>query len=306
MRSFLPCWFVLLSVLIGPVAMAREGEPFVRNLYLSDDPRDEAPRVNVGDGRAATVLRFAQKVDPARTKMLGWEGWFEPLLVGGKLVVLMPLQKIPPEDRFLLMVTLADGTELPFTVTARESGWVDQQINVFPDRESPEAVRSRLTDAQQRERRLQEENERYRQEETSVDHALAQLLANGDIKYTPFKRRQKWRLKGDGADIDVEVLMSETVPKTAVLFTVMNKDRAASWKLSEARLSTASSLEPRPFALRQEMAEIAPGAPGRIAVVADHSAFDSKLGLEQLVLELFRSDGMQQVQVVLELQATRE
>jgi hypothetical protein len=137
MRSILPCWSVLLSVLIGPVAMAREGEPFVRNLYLSDDPRDEAPRVNVGDGRVATVLRFAQKVDPARTKMLGWEGWFEPLLVGGKLVVLMPLQKIPPEDRFLLMVTLADGTELPFTVTARESGWVDQQINVFPDRESP-------------------------------------------------------------------------------------------------------------------------------------------------------------------------
>jgi hypothetical protein len=100
--------------------------------------------------------------------------------------------------------------------------------------------------------------------------------------------------------------MSETVPKTAVLFTVMNKDRAAPWKLSEARLSTASRLEPRPFALRQEIAEIAPGASGRIAVVADHSAFDSKRGLEQLVLELFRSDGMQQVQVVLELQATRE
>jgi uncharacterized protein (TIGR02268 family) len=287
------------------VAIAQDGEPRVRNLYLSDDPRDEAPRVNVG-GRVATVMRFEQAVEPARTKMLGWEGWFEPLLVGGKSVVLVPLQKLSPKDRFLLAVTLADGTELPFVVTARESGQVDQQVNVFPDRESPEAVRSRLFDAHWRERMLREENERYRKEETSVDHALAQLLANGDRKYTPFKREQKWSLKCDGADVEVEVLMSKTVPKAAVLFTVKNQNRAEPWKLREARLSTATSWEPRPFALRQESAEIAQGASGRIAVVADHSVFESKRGPEQLVLELFRSDGMQQVQVVLELQATRE
>jgi hypothetical protein len=116
----------LLAVLVASVAVAQDGEPRVRNLYLSDDPRDEASRVNVG-GRVATVLRFEQDVDPARTKMLGWEGWFEPLLVGGKSVGLVPLQKISPADRFLLKVTLADGTELPFTVTARESGRVDQR-----------------------------------------------------------------------------------------------------------------------------------------------------------------------------------
>ncbi|WP_373691598.1 DUF2381 family protein [Hyalangium versicolor] len=86
--------------------MGQNGESRVRNLYLSDDPRDEAPRVNVG-GCVATVLRFEQAVDPVRTKMLGWEGWFEPLLVGGKSVVLVPLQKIAPEDRFLLRVALA-------------------------------------------------------------------------------------------------------------------------------------------------------------------------------------------------------
>ena len=306
MRRFLPSWSVLLSVLVASVAMARDGEPRVRNLYLSDDPRDAAPRVNVGEGRVATVLRFAQDVDLARTKMLGWEGWFEPLLVGSKLVVLVPHQKIPPEDRFLLMVTLADGTELPFTVTARESGWVDQQINVFPDRESPQAVRSRLTDAQQRERRLQEENERFRQEETSVDHALAQLLANGDIKYTPFRREQKWSLKCDGVDVLVEVLTSKTIPKAAVLFTVTNQEWAEPWKLREARLSTADRLKPRPFAMRLEKAEIAEGTSGRIAVVADHSVFESKQGPEQLVLELFRSDGLQQIHVVLEQPGTRE
>jgi len=238
--------------------------------------------------------------------MLGSEGWFEPLLVGGKLVVIVPLQKITPADRFLLMVTLEDETELPFTVTARENGRVDQQINVFPDPESSDAVRSRLGDSQLRERILREENERYRQEETSVNHALAQLLANGNIQYTPFKRSQKWSLRCDGADVVVEVLRSKTVPKAAVLFTLTNESLSYPWRLREARLSTAATLQSRSFALRMEKAEIVPGASGRIAVIADHSVFESKQGPEQLVLELFRSDGMQQAHVVLELQATRE
>ena len=182
----------------------------------------------------------------------------------------------------------------------------DQQINVFPDRESPDAVRSRLSDAQGRERLLRQENERYRQEETSVDHALAQLLANSDVKYTPFRREQKWSLKCDGVDILVEVLTSRTVPKTAVVFTIMNQDRAEPWKLMEARLSTAARWEPRPFALRLEKEQIAQGRSGRIAVVADHKVFESKQGPEQLILELFRSDGLQQVQVVLEERIARE
>lgn len=70
------------------------------------------------------------------------------MLVGGHLVVLVLPQKIAPEDHFLLVATPANGTELPITVTARESGQVDHQVNVFPDRESPDAVCSRLSDSQ--------------------------------------------------------------------------------------------------------------------------------------------------------------
>ena len=68
---------------------------------------------------------------------------------------------------------------------------------------------------------------------------------------------------------------------------------------------TATSLEDRPFALRMDQEEIAPGATGAIAVVLDSSAFESKTaktGVEQLVLELYRADGMQEVYVVLELE----
>lgn len=290
---------------MASAAVAEDREPRVRNLYLSEDPRDVTPRIHVGD-RIATVLRFEQDVDPERTKLLGWEGWFEPVLAGGRSVVVVPRQKIPPEDSFLLLVALADRTELPFIVTARERERVDQQVNVFPDRESSDAVRSRLSDAHLRERVLREENERYRKEETSVDHALAQLLANGDLKFTPFTPDRKWVLECEGAEVSVQVLTSKIVPKAAVLFTVTNESLSEPWKLREARLSTVATLEARPFALRMERPEIAPGASGRIAVVADLSAFESQKGPEQLVLELFRSDGMQQVQVVLAHQISRQ
>ena len=44
-----------------------------------------------------------------------------------------------------------------------------------------------------------------------------------------------------------------------------------------------------------DRAEIIPGQSGRIAVVADESAFTSKKGLVDLALEIFREDGLQQV-----------
>lgn len=299
MRNLFPSLSLLLAVLVSPVAMAQNGEPGVRNLYVSDDPRDEAPRVNVG-GRVATVLRFEQAVDPTRTSLLGWKGWFEPLLVGGKSVVLVPLQKIEPEDRFLLQVTLADGTELPFTVTARENGRVDQQVNVFPDRESPDAVRSRLSDAEWRERLLREENERYHKEEVSIDHALAALLVSGAIKLTPFVHERTWKLPCEGPQIEVRNFTTRDGTKTALVFRVDNKDTDKPWKLMEARLVSTSTGAEWPFAMRMDQAEIAPGSSGTIAIVADVSAFDFKKGTEKLVLQLFRSDGLMVAYVTLE------
>jgi uncharacterized protein (TIGR02268 family) len=289
----------LFAVLLASAALAQDVEPRVRNLYLSDDPRDAAPRVNVG-GRVATVLRFEQDVDPAGTKMLGWEGWFEPVLVGGRSVVLVPLQKIPSDDRFLLKVALADGTELPFTVTARESGWVDQQVNVFPDRESAAAVRSRLADADRRERVLQEENERYRKEEISVDHALAALLVSGAVELTPFEAKRRWRLPCDGIELQVRHLATREGDKEALVFHVKNQDPDVPWELMEARLIRASTGAEWPFAIRTDRAQIAPGTTGTIAVVADLSTFDFKEGAEKLVLQLFRADGLMVASVTLE------
>jgi hypothetical protein len=127
-----------------------------------------------------SVLRFEQDVNPAKTKLLGWEGRFEPLLVGSKKVVLEPLHDLGNDERVPLLVTLNDEP----------------------------------------------------------------------------------------------------------------------WRFLDARLSADfTSYTTRPFALRMDRAEIVPGQSGKIAVVADESAFASKGGLVDLALEIFRQDGLQQVVV---------
>ena len=298
---------VLLLVLVASFARASERDAVERNLYVSEDPAETANRVYVA-GRIVTVLRFEQKVDPARTKLLGWEGWFEPLLVGGKKVVLEALRNIEPGDRFMLLVTLVDGTEIPLVVTSREQlrdgrPEADQQVNVFRSLDSSEATQASLLDARKKERELLRKVEKYEQQD-SVDHALAALLARDAARQTTFRERKKWVL--DDGDAKFEVRLFTGKGKAAVVFKVMNQDPEHPWKLREARLYTAKSWAFRPFALRTDYEEIAPGTSGHIAVVADKSAFVGPKGAEQLLLELYRSDGYRQIFVMLDPDLLRD
>ena len=47
----------------------------------------------------------------------------------------------------------------------------------------------------------------------------------------------------------------------------------------------------RPFALRADRNEIAPGESGNVAVVVDRSAFKTENGNAELILEIYRKDG---------------
>ncbi len=199
-------------------------------------------------------------------------------------------------------MTLEDGTELPFTVTAR-AGKVDHQVNLVPDDGALVAVRAQLSNAILEKRLHQEDAERYRQEKNSVDHSLAALLATGAMKQTSFRMRHAQRLDCEGFKVNVEWF--EGKGKVAVLFTVRNLDEQKPWKLGEARLSTVMTGETRPFALRMDRDEVAPGASGAFAVVADASAFESKQGIQQLVLEVFQPDGKGQFQAVLDRRLAR-
>ncbi|WP_414639364.1 DUF2381 family protein [Archangium sp.] len=282
-------------------------EPTERTLILSEHPRNDAPKVYVG-GRTATVLRFEKDCAPERTSMLGWEGHFEPLICSDRFVLLYPHRDLTPSDRFLLRVTLTDGTELPFIVTARQQPYgdrqVDQQVNVFADREGYDAVLASLYRALESERKLREENERYRKEENSIDHAYATLLANGAVKAAPFRLEKTVTLK-DG-DMPITVKLFSGKGKAAVLVNLTNAYSDEPWRLGEARLTTdLTSRTARPFALRMNPSEIIPGASGTLAVVADKSAFVSQEGLVDLTLEIFRGDGLRQVAVLLERRLIR-
>jgi uncharacterized protein (TIGR02268 family) len=307
MRNRVSCWGVLLVVLVASFARASERDSVERNLYVSEDPADTANRVYVA-GRIATVLRFEQEVDPARTKLLGWEGWFAPLLVGSKKVVLEALRNIEPGDHFMLLVTLVDGTEIPLVVTSRKQPRdgrreADQQVNVFRSRDSADATQASLNEARKKERELLRKVEKYEQQD-SVDHALAALLAKGAARQTTFREHQKWVL--DDGDAEFEVRIFTGKGKAAVVFKVTNQDPEHSWKLQEARLYTAKSWAFRPFALRTDYEEVAPGTSGHIAIVADKSAFVGPKGAEQLLLELYRFDGYRQIFVLLDPELIRD
>ncbi len=297
---------LLLLVLVTSAALARDRDKVtIRTLLLSEHPGQWTHTLHV-TGQVVSVLRFDQPVNPARTRMLGWEGRFEPLLVGGNKVILEPLHDLALDERIPLVVTLADGTEVPFLLAPPllEEKITDQQVNVFKNRESYNAVLSSLYDALQRERVLEEENERLRKEETSEDHALAALLATGASKQTPFIAKRRWVYKE--ADVDVEVVVFSGKSKAAVVLNIKNQDPEQSWQLTKVRAFSASTGELRTVAVKTNRTSIAPGRSGSLAIVADKSAFMNKSGPGPLALEIFRHDGLRQAYVVLDHRLVRE
>nr|WP_141326788.1 DUF2381 family protein [Myxococcus sp. AB025B] len=305
----------LLLALVASMALARspDDKSVIRTIEVSKHPRDSTNNVYVS-GQVATVLRFEQEVDRTRTTLLGWEGRFAPLLVGGKKVVLEPLRDLGRDERVPLLVTLTDGTEIPFLVrppwSKKETGWkafTDHQVNVFRNHDSYDAVVSSLYDSLERERQLSEENERFKKEENSVDHAYATLLANGEVKKTPFRRVRFWRSKSN-EDMDTRVEVFEGPGKAAVVIHLKNTDYGEPWTFDGAYLTrdfTHSTA--RPFALRMDRSEIAPGQSGRIAVVVDKSAFlKDGQQLADLALQIFRGDGLLQVAVAMERTLIRQ
>jgi uncharacterized protein (TIGR02268 family) len=298
----LPGYGVLL-VLIASVALAQQPEDKlkIRTLKVSDHPRQEAKAIYVA-GQVVTTLVFEKELNPAKTSLLAWEGRFARPLVGGTMVALYPVRDLDDGELVPLQVTLVDGTEFAFLVKrkSREDwGWIDQQVNVFKDPGSYNAVLSSLYDSLKREHALSSENERLKKEENSVDHAYATLLVNGQVKKTPFRREVVYRPKNEDMDMVVEVFSGPG--KAAVLIHLTNTDYGGPWKLDGAYLTrdfTHSTA--RPFALRMDRATIVPGQSGKIAVVVDESAFEKEGQLVDLALQIFRGDGLLQVFVKLE------
>ena len=295
----------LLAVLVASSTAQASDERdklSVRPVMLSEHPADATHSIYV-KGQLVTTLRFEQLVDPSTTKMIGWEGRLEPLAVVRNKVILEPIHDLNKDEGIPLVVTLADGTAISFLVrppwSKRDGGWTpitDQQVDVFKDRESYAAMHAALMDALKKNDTLTEENERYRKEENSIDHAYATLLANGQVKQTPFRSVAVSRPKN--ADMDMVVEVFSGPGKAAALITLTNTYYGGTWEFDGAYLTRDfTSYTTRPFALRMTRAEIVPGQSGTIAVVADKSAFEKDGQLVDLALQIFRGDGNLQVMV---------
>jgi len=313
MRTHLPPRSGLLLVLIASAALAGgpDDTTVIRTLKVSDSPNQPTHAIYVA-GQVATVLRFEQDVDPSKTRLLGWEGRFEPLLVGSKKVILEPLRDLNGDEGVPLLVTLKDGTEIPFLVRPKRRSVLapsDHQVNVFKDHEGYSAVLASLHDSMVRERELSDENERLKKEENSVDHAFATLLANGQLKKTPFRREVTYRSKNAEMDTVVEVFSGPG--KAAAVITLTNTYHDKPWQLERATLihmpPDMTSATPRSFALRMNRASIVTGQSGTIAVVADKSAFMLETGqIADLTLQLFRGDGLLEVMVPMDHMLVRQ
>jgi hypothetical protein len=274
----------------------------VRPIMLSERPTDGTHSIYV-KGQVVTTLRFEQPVDAGRTKMMGWEGRLEPLAVVRNKVFLEPIRDLNRDEGIPLVVTLADGMEIPFLLRppwSRGDGGgtpvIDQQVDVFKDRESDAALHAALMNALKKNDALAEENERHRKEENSIDHAYATLLANGQVNKTPFRSVAVSRPKDAGMEMRVEVFKGPG--KAAALITLTNTGHGDTWKFDAAYLTRdLTSYTARPFALRMTRDILVPGQSGNIAVVADKSAFEQDGQLVDLALQIFRSDGNLQVLV---------
>ncbi|MBZ4334904.1 DUF2381 family protein [Corallococcus interemptor] len=290
----------LLSLFVATAAVARDGEPVIRPLLISEHPSDATHRVYVR-GQVVTTLRFEKAVDTNRTKLLGWEGRLEPLAVVRNKVVLEPIHDLADDEGIPLIVTLVDGTEVAFLL--RHPGWkqsdgADQQVDVFKDPESYASMHAALLRALKENSALTEENERYRKEEVSEDHALAALLASEAIAQTPFKLADRFSGKDDESEVDAQVFQGKG--KVAVVFKVKNTHSQKPWSLKSARLVTKDGGHARAVAIRVTTREITLGGSGVVAAVVDNSAFKNEGVLTSLFLELYRQDGLRQAIVQLD------
>jgi uncharacterized protein (TIGR02268 family) len=292
---------LLLVALLASTVLAHEPErPVVRPLLLSEHPNTPTHRVNV-KGQVVTTLRFEAAVDAGKTMMVGWEGRLEPLAVVRNKVLLEPLHDLDSDEAIPLAVTLVDGTEVAILLRASgDEAWnrPDQQLNVFRNRETYEAMYGALVRALEQNEALTEENARYRKEENSEDYALAALLTSGALAQTPFKIAGYLNGKDNGIDITARLYQGKG--KAAVVFNIQNQSSDQSWSMKSARAVTVASGQERSVAARAMHSQIAPGESGIIALVVDKSAFMEDGKLTSLFLEIYRHDGVRQALIQLD------
>jgi hypothetical protein len=304
---------VILSLVLGATAGAQDcprrwqyWEPQRTGIFFDRSQPDQPVQAVHVAAEVATTLMFPSEVDPVSTRLIGGEGRFEPLMIAGRAVVVVPIRALAEGERFSLIVGLKTGLRIPLTLqrpNARAPS--DGQVDIYLSRDGEPAVRRALELAQTQLTTLAAENERRVQQEGSVDHALAALLAQDRVDLTPFKVASAKVIQ----DSDVDLKIVAFVPKQkgagpgrgAVVFRVTNKDPRRTWEFDEVRLLSVSTGDLKPVAVRLSAPTVGPGESGTIAAVMDMKAFGAgpPAPSDHLVLELWRAGPARQASVEL-------
>lgn len=294
-----------LAILVLAAATSANGQPECLHRWKSWEPQrtgvffakeqpDQPVQTIHVAGEVATNLMLPSEVDPAQTKLVGGEGRFEPLMISGRSVVVVPLRDLAFDEGFSLIVKLKDGAAIPLNLRApRRHESTDGQVDIYLNQDETPAVRHALQLVRSRVEELAAENERHVQEELSVDHALAALLARDKSELTPFTMAGHKLLQGSDVDLKVVTFRPRNrkvnLGKAAVAFSVTNKDPKKPWELDEVRLVSATTGDMKAFASRASSPSIGPGETGMVAVVMDMDAFGTGPESDHLILELWRA-----------------
>jgi uncharacterized protein (TIGR02268 family) len=256
----------------------------VRDIFLPSQQDGPAPDIYV-DARHATVLRFEDSLVPVSVHVPDWKGRFEQPLAHGQSVLLVPLVKLHEHERIPLLITLQDGTPVPFSLVASPA-IPDQQVNVLLRSGSCTDVRHQLESERERREALQQQLQDSERERSSPEHALAVLLSDERTENL-FKAADKTdRIELAGVNIEIKRFRLEHL--SAVLFILKVSDPGLPWTLHKVEVTREGSGEPHAFALSSWPDPANALGTRRIAVVMEASPEGNK---EPTIIHLHERQG---------------
>lgn len=264
------------------IRLLNEGEmdkPYLtRHILLRQWPTARVEEIYVAGGRSTIVhLPFALHTRGTVVGS-GGEGRFE-VLKGDRKAVITPTRALAKAERFPMVVTLADGTVIPLTLTsASEHARTDVEVQISREPERPDELRVQLVSLTEKALNLEARLGQALKEQESEDYALADLFAGGHAGLAAFVQA-KDRSFVDGARRKIRVdtyASSPDAPRAAnqvvAMFAVPNTGTEP-LEFSAAR--GLSSMGEYVFAaFRMQPRVIPPGETGQIAVVLDRASFE--------------------------------
>jgi len=248
-----------------------------RYVSIRQEPTDRVPPVYVAGG-VTTIIRLPYKLHTRGTGIGGGgEGRFE-LVRGDRKVFVTPTRELAKGERFPLLVTLADGTVIPLSLTSPpEKLSADGEVQITKEPEKPDELRARLVVMTEKAMSFEARLFRALEEQRSAEHLLAGLLAGGNTALTSLIRvKDRHFVDGAGRSVLLETYASSPeaprVARQVAAHFVVTNTGAEPVEFTSARALSSPGLEPVPAAFRTQPRVIPPGEDGFIAVVFDREA----------------------------------